>query len=641
MPQPIVNIIITGLCFFAYVEPAAALTLFRIGGESVPRPDLDIPYEFVQLSWDEVDKKKHGLTDLIEVGADEIGPLQLDGNVNLVPLLEENGGQIQALTWIGWGPANNRDIAMFDGDISTAFLGDGDWGGDYGVIRQKSMVFDFGGRFLLERIRFFPRDRHVDERFIQRFLIGISDGDPLKDGTREHVAGWRGSFYDFDLVYDVFENTEAMMDLVLPSVPVRRLLFEAPENTQGIWEVAEMEIYGNGFAPFSSYISNVIDLGSPASLGQLSWGGQQGEGAKVDLSMRSGVDDDPNTYWRSTFRGGERTRFGGTGRPLNLSSYSKLQRGEQAGISHDTENWDFWGAAYDFSVGEGIMVGDGPRQFVQIRADFASTKNFSTRLDYVQFAVSIPPVASEALAEIVPVAVPPGQVTSFTYKLRPNFANDDLGFDSINIDTPGLVASVDQVRISGQEVEFELVLVDAAGFSVKIPRIDVQRTDELIEVDFQAEVFKFGTVFSGRVYDSVQPQEVPQSITPGDADELVDSNRLSVDLSRFSERTIRSLKLNPPVFSPNADGINDVVRIEYDLLNLVGAVPVHAEVYDLSGYSVGIALDGLVASGRFRQVWDGRDRSGAVLPPGLYIVKLSVDTDKGEDVRQAVVSLAY
>ena len=66
-----------------------------------------------------------------------------------MPQLEAEGGQVQALTWIGWGPANGRDEAMFDGDPTTAFLGDGDWGGDYGVIQQKSLAFDMGGVFYL------------------------------------------------------------------------------------------------------------------------------------------------------------------------------------------------------------------------------------------------------------------------------------------------------------------------------------------------------------------------------------------------------------------------------------------------------------------------------------------------------------
>ena len=164
------------------------------------------------------------------------------------------------------------------------------------------------------------------------------------------------------------------------------------------------------------------------------------------------------------------------------------------------------------------MVGNGPRRYVQVRADFTSTQQASSRLDYVQFAVSIPRVASRAVAEIVPIAVPPGRVTPFTYKLKPILINDDLGFDRICIDTPSRPVQVDQVRISGQPVDFELNRIDSEGFVVGIPRIHIQRTEELIEVDFRAEVFTFGTVFSGRIFDSQRPHEVPQSITPGDAD---------------------------------------------------------------------------------------------------------------------------
>ena len=40
------------------------------------------------------------------------------------------------------------------------------------------------------------------------------------------------------------------------------------------------------------------------------------------------------------------------------------------------------------------MLGDGTRRYVQLRADFTSTQTAGSQLDYVQFAVSIPPVAS-------------------------------------------------------------------------------------------------------------------------------------------------------------------------------------------------------------------------------------------------------
>ena len=132
-----------------------------------------------------------------------------------------------------------------------------------------------------------------------------------------------------------------------------------------------------------------------------------------------------------------------------------------------------------------------------------------------------------------------------------------------------------------------------------------------------------------------------QSITPGNADALEDSDRLSVDLMRLADQTINGLTLVPRVFSPNGDGINDAVRIEYDLLNLEGAVPVRAELYDLSGRSLGVVVEETAASGRFTTQWNGRDASGNTMAPGLYILRLSVDADKGEAVRQAVISVVY
>jgi flagellar hook assembly protein FlgD len=48
-----------------------------------------------------------------------------------------------------------------------------------------------------------------------------------------------------------------------------------------------------------------------------------------------------------------------------------------------------------------------------------------------------------------------------------------------------------------------------------------------------------------------------------------------------------------------------------------------------------------MASGRFSAQWDGRDSSGKLLPPGLYLLRLSVEADKGEDARQAILSIVY
>ncbi|HIG54723.1 MAG TPA: hypothetical protein EYQ18_12220, partial [Candidatus Handelsmanbacteria bacterium] len=425
-----------------------ALTIYRIGGADLPPPELDTPYKFVQLEWEAVDTKAHGGVVQMALGPAAIAPQQLDSTVNLTPLLNDRGGSIETLqTIVGFAAFPARDAPMFDGDPTTHFLGDGDWGGDYGRVKNKLLIFDLGGNFIVDRIKFYPRERFLDTRFIESFVIGTSDGDPLKERTREYtVGGEGGQFRDYDVIYNITENTQSEIELSIPAEPIRQLMFEAPPNTRGVWELAEFELYGTGFAPASQYISNVIDLGSVASLGDLQWSGVAEGGADVNLSMRSGGDDDPNTYWRLTFRGDERSRFGTNGSALRLSTYNRLERGERAGITPDTENWSDWSPPYDFAMGEDKLFADRPRRYVQLKADFASQKDAGGRLDFLQFSISDPPVATLALAEIVPVRVRTGEVTSFTYAILPQLSDNDLGFDTIEIETPVEVVSIDAVR---------------------------------------------------------------------------------------------------------------------------------------------------------------------------------------------------
>ena len=631
----LLSYIITQLVFGGTVS---ALTIYRIGGSALPPPQIEGEYEFVQLNWDELETSKQGSSELLEFSSGSLIPRKLDPSENLVATMRDEGGSILNLTWIGWGPAADDDLFVFDENNETAYLGDGKFA-SHGP-DAKSFTFDFGARLLLEKIRFYPRDKHLTDRFVERFKIGMNDGDPLKEGTREYVIGARGIELDFDIIYDITQNTDSVIELQLPKTPIEKLLFSAKENTRGIWELAEMEIYGNGFAPFSHYISNVIDLGSMASLGTISWMGTVQDSSKVDLTMRSGTDEDPNLYWRTTFRGGERTRFDSRGRALTYDTYKKLKGGEKAGTTHDTENWAFWSASYDFASSNGRMVGDGPQRYVQIRAEIESNGTDEAKLDYVQFAVSIPPVASEAIAEISPHTVGPGIMEAFTYKLRPNLKKDDLGFDTIEIDTPSQ-AIVDEVRISNVVVEdYELLQTTPNGFVIKLPRIDVQRTGELIEVDFRSEVFQFGTVFSGRISDRHRPLEVPQSISPGDADQFVDSDRLSVELNQFGVETINTVTVERRLITPNGDGFNDTVEIGFDLLNLSGAVPLTAELFDLSGRLIGEVSSGSYGSGRFSIPWDGRIND-KIVNPGLYVFRLSVEADQGLDTRQVSLAVAY
>ncbi len=629
------------LLVFILLQSANGLTIYRIGGTSLPAPDIPVSHEFVQLDWVSVEPTLHGELRQLDVANGSIAPVRLNPNVNLTPLIEsEFGGQIQILEWAGWKNREEGDAVIFDGDPETAYLGDGHYVRVSGLgPQEKYWLFDLGGRFLLDRIRLFPREKFKTHRFIEKFLIGINDGDPLKDGTREYRL--RFADFDVDVVHNISENAQPTINLVMPRTPVRYVLFEGPENTRGIWEVAEFEIYGIGPAPFSSFVSNVIDLGGPASIGPLIWSGQQDPGANIELSMRAGDDDDPNNYWRFTFRGDERSRFDEKGKPLNLRTYKQVESGAKAGVTHDTENWTFWNTAFPFTMGSGDMGALKSRQYVQVRADFSSTDLASGTLDYLQFAVSNPPVVNAALAEIVPVAVPSGKPTLFTYKIKPHFLPNDLGFDTIVVNTPAHIVGIDAVRVGGVDVSFKRAEINNSGFAVQIPLIDTQLTSELIEVDFRAEVFAIGTVFSGQVLHSERPYEVPQGLTPGDADPLADGDRLQVDLIGLKSRAIQAMRLSGAVFTPNGDGINDQLDVEYDLINILGDVPVQLGVFDLSGRYRGAVVDGNGVSGRSTVIWDGLDGDGRLLSPGLYVLRLEVQADSGVHTYERAVSIAY
>ena len=655
------------LLVFLTPPHAGGVTIYRIGGEQLDPPDLaesmgvtpleigwdDLPFAgdgsdvtFLQLPWVGVGEEKFGRLHLLETGEGSLGPERMDPTVNLTPLIRGRGGQVQTTDSYSWLDEPALDLVM-DGDYDTAYQGTGI---HYESAMWKGIWVVLDGILRIRRIVLQPTPEFVDERFLKSFELGGNDGDPRKKGTREGRFIWRFGFHDYDIWHKFAENTTRVLDLEIPDVPIKEILFK---TRVGNWEIAEFEIYADGYVPQAEYVTNIIDLGGPASLGELTWSGDMPEDTRVDLTMRSGDDDDPNTYWRYTFRGDETSPYDSRGVPLTRANYERLEGGEKAGIRPESQNWDFWTPPLDFDAKQADLVGSKPRQYLQLGVELLSMdRNAGARLDYLQFEVTRPPFASQVLAEITPGHTDLGQVTPFRYKLRPSFGADDNGFDSIEIESPS-APTVDSVRIGSRiltraefgsdlgEDEFAVGPYDEANrrFVVRVPPVDLDENGELIEVAFQAEVYRVGTVFVGRVFDSTRPHEVRQRVTSGDADPLAENNSLIVQPTEVGGDVIRSLQVTP--FSPNGDGINDVLQVEYELVNLASGVPVSLIVYDLAGRRVAEASAPPGGSGRFPAVWDGTDDAGDLLPPGVYLLRLEVETDRHTDIAVATVPLIY
>ena len=94
-----------------------------------------------------------------------------------------------------------------------------------------------------------------------------------------------------------------------------------------------------------------------------------------------------------------------------------------------------------------------------------------------------------------------------------------------------------------------------------------------------------------------------------------EDNRVWV-ATRAEHQNVLQIEAGPAVLTPNGDEHNDVVGLGYQLVELTSPSWVAVAVWDLSGRRVHRVYEGLDGVGIYERVWDGRDASGRLVPPG-------------------------
>ena len=150
----------------------------------------------------------------------------------------------------------------------------------------------------------------------------------------------------------------------------------------------------------------------------------------------------------------------------------------------------------------------------------------------------------------------------------------------------------------------------------------------------------YGTTFQGWVRDSSRPLELPQSINPGNAADEVLSEALTVRTS-LSQRLLIDMLVEPKVVTPNGDGVNEKVDFSFKLLQITSRVSLSLKIFDLSGEKRRVIRKNNQYSGFLHFSWDGRDNSGNLVPPGLYVYQVSVEAENGEDLLTGTIGVAY
>ena len=106
-----------------------------------------------------------------------------------------------------------------------------------------------------------------------------------------------------------------------------------------------------------------------------------------------------------------------------------------------------------------------------------------------------------------------------------------------------------------------------------------------------------------------------------------------------SDRLIGSLEISTSVFTPNNDGINDEVKIRFVTFKVETAAP-QVEIYDIQGRKIAALNE--TSDGRTRTfTWAGRDLLGALVPPGIYLCRISLEAEVGEDTELRLLAVAY
>ncbi|MXX37769.1 MAG: hypothetical protein F4Z85_06770, partial [Gemmatimonadetes bacterium] len=105
----------------------------------------------------------------------------------------------------------------------------------------------------------------------------------------------------------------------------------------------------------------------------------------------------------------------------------------------------------------------------------------------------------------------------------------------------------------------------------------------------------------------------------------VTTNKLQVLTSPESRNDVlRIADFSTRVITPNGDGVNDQIAIQYSLLQLLNDAPNTLEVFDLSGRRV-YAFREDRGRGPHTATWDGRNVDGRLVPVGLYLLRVAVE----------------
>ena len=272
------------------------------------------------------------------------------------------------------------------------------------------------------------------------------------------------------------------------------------------------------------------------------------------------------------------------------------------------------------------------------------------RLDSLEVEIS-PLLADEVFGEVAAIddmrpdgnltKVRAGEMTEFVFDVRAEFSGEKAGIDAVRLFTPSLAEFLElEMGDPLAKVAPDDVIEEAGGITVYLPR-RVSKGEPPLRIRLASALYGATGTFRGEVFER-ESEDLPQAIEAGDVSEAVGTNRLQVVAFPSSlGGVLGSVVVDPPVFTPQGDGINDRAQIRYSMLRVREGVAVEVGVYALSGERMWHLKSDTQGAGRHSVAWDGRDDQDRLVPPGLYLTRVKVATSEGDFERLQPVAVVY
>ena len=472
----------------------------------------------VHLSWEDASAGFGGGWKVVDMDERRLAPVFLEPGRNIALDAAGLGGGPFGAKWPVQTNHEFHGLAV-DGDPTTSFE-------EADIKETREWPFlgvGLGGVLPINRVVFYPTTEHQD-RFPEYLRLYVFGGDPSR------LANPFGSLRDFDLVAQEEDNRTSRIEVTMSTRFVHTVMLEigdpqSPDRDfrsgSRPWQIAEFEIYGDGYAPNAFLRSRGSGLRFDYQRGADSLVRAQGPGCKGGDShpKREGQRPEPLL---APHRAGHR---GQLPRPPGPPADPEAVRGPAA----DGAGGNLPGPGrLELLVGPVCLWRQrrhssplpGPRRFLQLDVQFESNYLAGGELAYLEFEATSPPVVHQVVGEVSPIEVVAGEETEFVLAFLPTITEAEPGFDRFVLSTPGELIAVDSVRVNSERVEYQTgdQLLPGHRIELVLPRMEAADSGRPVEVFFRARVFRFGTVFEGELHDSRRPGEVGQGMVDGGRD---------------------------------------------------------------------------------------------------------------------------